>query len=49
MKYISWQRLKGEMSGVVHILSIKLGIPLSCITPAKHDAKGEEVRRWFIL
>jgi hypothetical protein len=49
MKYISCQRMIGGMSGLVHILATKLGMPLSCITPAQQDAKGEEVRRRFIL
>src|SRR5260370_6661668 len=37
------------MGRVVHILATKLGSPLSCITPAKYDAKGAEAWRWFIL
>jgi hypothetical protein len=49
MEYISCQLMTGGMSRVVHILSIKLGRPLSCITPAKYDAKGAERWRWFIL
>jgi hypothetical protein len=49
MKYITCQPMIGGMSRVVHILSIKLGMALSCITPAKYDAKGAEKGRRFIL
>jgi hypothetical protein len=49
MEYISRKHVAGGMSRVVHILARKLGSPLSCITPAKYDAKGVEARRWFIL
>src|SRR5260370_30112480 len=49
MEYISCQHMTGGMGRLVHILATKLRSPLSCITPAKYDAKGVEAWRWFIL
>jgi hypothetical protein len=49
MEYISYQPMVGGVSRMVHILATKLGMPLSCITPAQYDAKGAEEWWWFIL
>lgn len=47
MEYISRQHVPGGIGKVVHTLATKLGMSLSCITPAKYDVKGAEQWRFI--